>query len=215
MLTAEIVLIVLSNYETADITTDAQKILSCIARTGQRFGKKMIIDILRGSKNARLLSLGLDKQSTYGLMSEQTEKRVRDIVDYLDEKGYIIVDGSEYPVLKLTSASYNVLHGNISLQMKIAKQQKKKLSDTGDSFKSTMLDALKQLRKKIAAKQNVPAYIVFSDATLMDMCKKCPRTPDEFIGVSGVGKAKLDKYGKEFIDTIAGFDGENDKKHSE
>ncbi len=200
----------LSNFETVDITVDAQKILSCIAKTGQRFGKKMIIDILRGSKNARLLSLGLDKQSTYGLMSEQTEKRVRDIVDYLDEKGYIIVDGSEYPILKLTSASHNVLHGNISLLMKTVKQQKKKLVDTGNNFKSTMLDALKQLRKKIATKQNVPAYVVFSDATLMDMCKKCPHTPDEFLGVSGVGKAKLDKYGKEFIDVIVGFDGENE-----
>ncbi len=200
----------LSNFETVDITIDAQKILSCIAKTGQRFGKKMIIDILRGSKNARLLSLGLDKQSTYGLMSDQTEKRVRDIVDYLDEKGYIIVHGSEYPVLKLTSASHNVLHSNISLLMKIIKQQEKKSVDAGNNFNSTMLDALKQLRKKIAAKQNVPAYIVFSDATLMDMCKKCPHTPDEFLGVSGVGKAKLDKYGKEFIDVIVGFDSEND-----
>ncbi len=200
----------LSNFETVDITIDAQKILSCIAKTGQRFGKKMIIDILRGSKNARLLSLGLDKQSTYGLMSVQTEKRVRDIIDYLDEKGYIIVDNSEYPVLKLTSTSYDVLHGNISLMMKIVKQQQKKIVNTGSEVKATMLDELKQLRKKIASKQNVPAYVVFSDATLVDMCKKCPHTPDEFLEVSGVGKAKLDKYGKEFIDIIVEFDGEND-----
>lgn len=81
----------------------------------------MIVDILRGSKNTRLLSLGLDKQSTYGLISDQTEKRVQDIVDYLDEKGYIIVDSSEYPVLKLILTSYDVLHGNISLTMKIVK----------------------------------------------------------------------------------------------
>lgn len=128
----------------------------------------MIIDILRESKNARLLPLALDKQSMYVLMPVQTEKHVRDIVGFLDEKGCLIVDGSEYPVLKLTSLSHNVLYGNVSLQMRSVKQQKKKLSDTGDSFKSTMLDALKQLRKKIAAKQNVPA----SDATLKEMCKK-------------------------------------------
>lgn len=200
----------LSNFETVDITIDAQKILSCIAKTGQRFGKKMIIDILRGSKNARLLSFGLDEQSTYGLMSDQTEKRVRDIIDYLDEKGYIIAENSEYPVLKLTSASYNVLHGNISLMMKIVKQQQRKLVNTNSEVKASMLDSLKQLRRKIASKQNVPAYVVFSDATLVDMCKKHPHTPDEFLGVSGVGKAKLDKYGKEFIDIIVEFDSRND-----
>lgn len=198
----------LSNFETVDITVDAQKILSCIARTGQRFGKKMIIDILRGSKNARLLSLGLDKQTTYGLMSEQTEKRVRDIIDYLDEKGYMLVDGSEYPVLKLTAASYDILHGKISLVMKIVKQQQQKKSpvETDRDVMPTMLNALKQLRRKIADKQNVPAYIVFSDATLIDMCKKCPHTPEEFLEVSGVGKAKLERYGEEFMDTIAQFD---------
>lgn len=200
----------LSNFETVDITIDAQKILSCIAKTGQRFGKKMIIDILRGSKNARLLSFGLDEQSTYGLMSDQTEKRVRDIIDYLDEKGYIIVENSEYPVLKLTSSSYDVLHGNISLMMKIVKQQQRQLVNTDSEVKASMLDALKQLRKKIASKQNVPAYVVFSDATLVDMCKKRPHTSDEFLGVSGVGKAKLDKYGKEFIDIIVEFDSRND-----
>lgn len=204
----------LSNFETVDVTIDAQKILCCIAKTGQRFGKKMIVDILRGSKNARLLSLRLDKQSTYGLMADQTEKRVRDIVDYLDEKGYLLVDGAEYPVLKLSPTSYDVLHGNISLTMKIVKQQQKKIVNANSEVQATMLSALKQLRKKIASKQNVPAYVVFSDATLIDMCKKCPHTPDEFLGVSGVGKVKLNQYGKEFLDVIAGFDGENDNEHT-
>ena len=143
-------------------------------------------------------------------MSDQTEKRVRNIIDYLDEKGYIIAENSEYPVLKLTSASYDVLHGNISLMMKIVKQQQRKLVNTNSEVKASMLDALKQLRKKIASKQNVPAYVVFSDAALVDMCKKHPHTPDEFLGVSGVGKAKLDKYGKEFIDIIVEFDSRND-----
>lgn len=199
----------LSNFEAVDITVDAQKILSCIAKTGQRFGKKMVIDILRGSKNQRLLSFGLDKQSTYGIMSKQTEKRVRDIVDYLDEKGYIVVGGIEYPVLKLTSSSYEVLRGNISLMMKTAKEQKKKAVNEDRAVESDMLDALKKLRRKLAAEQDVPAYIVFPDATLVDMCKKRPRTPDEFLDVIGVGRRKLDKYGKEFLDVLAGFDSKN------
>lgn len=199
----------LSNFESVDITVDAQKILSCIAKTGQRFGKKMIIDVLRGSKNDRVLSLGFDKQSTYGLMSDYSEKRVREIVDYLDEKGYIIVEGLEYPVLKLSASSYDILHGNISLMMKVVKQRQKKLAVADSKANLTMLDALKQLRKMIASKQKVPAYIVFSDAALMDMCRKCPHTPDEFLEVSGVGKAKLDRYGKEFMDIIVGFHGES------
>lgn len=199
----------LSNFEAVDITVDAQKILSCIAKTGQRFGKKMVIDILRGSKNQRLLSFGLDKQSTYGIMSKQTEKRVRDIVDYLDEKGYIVVGGIEYPVLKLTSSSYEVLRGNIPLMMKTAKEQKKKAVNEDRAVESDMLDALKKLRRKLAAEQDVPAYIVFPDATLVDMCKKRPRTPDEFLDVIGVGRRKLDKYGKEFLDVLAGFDSKN------
>lgn len=200
----------LSNFEMIDVTVDAQKILSCIAKTGQRFGKKMIIEILHGSKNARLLSLGLDKQSTYGLMSTKTEKEVRDIIDYLEEKEYIIVGGEEYPILKLTPASSDILHGKASLTMHVIKQQKKKLTDTDSEVNATMLDALKQLRRELASEQNVPAYVVFSDSALMDMCRKRPHMSDEFLKVSGVGKVKLDRYGAKFMEVIARFDTESD-----
>lgn len=191
----------LSNYETADITIDAQKILSCIAKTGQRFGRKTIIDILRGSKNEKLLSRGLDKQSTYGIMAEQTEKRVRNTVTFLTEKGYIEAVDSEYPVLKLTPQSYDILRGDVTLTMKVLKEQRVK-EKTELPVNEPLLEALKALRKKLAARQSVPAFVIFTDATLIDMCKKRPRTAEEFLKVSGVGAAKLQKYGKAFLDVI-------------
>lgn len=191
----------LSNYETADITIDAQKILSCIAKTGQRFGRKTIIDILRGSKNEKLLSRGLDKQSTYGIMEEQSEKRVRNTVIFLTEKGYIEAVDSEYPVLKLTPQSYDILRGDVTLTMKVLKEQRVK-EKTELPVNEPLLEALKALRKKLAARQSVPAFVIFTDATLIDMCKKRPRTAEEFLQVSGVGAAKLQKYGKAFLDVI-------------
>lgn len=196
----------LSNFETADITADAQKILSCIARTGQRYGKKMIVDILRGSKNERILSMGLDRQSTYGLLQDLSEKRVRDSIDYLTEKGYLALIGAEYPILQLTEESAAVLRGDVSLMMKVVKQQHKKTVIIEKDLDPSLLDALKQLRRQIAVQQKMPAYVVFSDAALVDMCKKCPRTAEEFLEVSGVGQAKLNKYGREFMTVIAQFE---------
>lgn len=199
----------LSNFETADITVDAQKILSCIARTGQRYGKKMIVDILRGSKNERLLSMGLDRQSTYGLLQDLSEKRVRDSIDYLIEKGYLALVGAEYPTLQLTEESAAVLRGDVSLMMKVIKQPHKKTVIVEKDVHPALLDALKQLRRQLAIQQKMPAYVVFSDAALVDMCKKCPQTAEEFLEVSGVGQAKLNKYGKEFMAVIKQFEKES------
>ena len=99
----------LSNHENTDITVDAQKIMSCVARTGQRYGKKVICDVLRGSKNERLISAGLSRQSTYGIMADCPEKRLRDIIDHLCESGYMTAQGDEYPILKLAPKSCGVL----------------------------------------------------------------------------------------------------------
>ena len=197
----------LTQYELIDITVDSQKILSCIIRTGQRFGKKMVCDILRGSKNERLLRMGLDKQSTYGIMKDCTEKRLRDIIDYLEQHGYIITEGTEYPILKATPSSYYILHGKLALNIKAAKQQREEIHEVTDTaVNASLLDKLKNLRKELAVKLGVPAYIVFSDATLIDMCKKHPKTADEFLEVSGVGNVKLEQYGDLFMEIIREFD---------
>ena len=199
----------LSNHENTDITVDAQKIMSCVARTGQRYGKKVICDVLRGSKNERLISAGLSRQSTYGIMADCTEKRLRDIIEHLCENGYMTAEGDEYPILRLTPKSRGVLTGSETLRMMLEIPQKKKASSAKSAALSPadekLLTALKELRRSLAMRQSVPAYVVFSDATLMDMCRIKPKNRDEFMEVSGVGQRKAIRYGEVFLATIAEF----------
>lgn len=199
----------LSNHENTDITVDAQKIMSCVARTGQRYGKKVICDVLRGSKNERLISAGLSRQSTYGIMADCPEKRLRDIIDHLCENGYMTAQGDEYPILKLAPKSHGVLTGQETLRMMLEIPQKKKAAAAKDAplppTDEKLLAALKDLRKSLAMRQSIPAYVVFTDATLIDMCRLKPKTQEEFIEVSGVGQAKSQRYGEVFLAVIAEF----------
>ena len=199
----------LSNHENTDITVDAQKIMSCVARTGQRYGKKVICDVLRGSKNERLISAGLSRQSTYGIMADCGEKRLRDIIDHLCENGYMTAQGDEYPILKLAPKSRGVLTGQETLRMMLEIPQKKKAAAAKDAplqpADEKLLAALKALRKSLAMRQSIPAYVVFTDATLIDMCRLKPKTQEEFIEVSGVGQAKSQRYGEVFLAVIAEF----------
>lgn len=199
----------LSNHENTDITVDAQKIMSCVARTGQRYGKKVICDVLRGSKNERLISAGLSRQSTYGIMADCPEKRLRDIIDHLCENGYMTAQGDEYPILKLAPKSCGVLTGQETLRMMLEIPQKKKAAAAKDAplppADEKLLAALKDLRKSLAMRQSIPAYVVFTDATLVDMCRLKPKTQEEFMEVSGVGQAKSQCYGEVFLAVIAEF----------
>lgn len=199
----------LSNHENTDITVDAQKIMSCVARTGQRYGKKVICDVLRGSKNERLISAGLSRQSTYGIMADYGEKRLRDIIDHLCENGYMTAQGDEYPILKLAPKSRGVLTGQETLRMMLEIPQKKKAAAVKDAplppADEKLLAALKDLRKSLAMRQSIPAYVVFTDATLIDMCRLKPKTQEEFMEVSGVGQAKSQRYGEVFLAVIAEF----------
>lgn len=199
----------LSNHENTDITVDAQKIMSCVARTGQRYGKKVICDVLRGSKNERLISAGLSRQSTYGIMADYGEKRLRDIIDHLCENGYMTAQGDEYPILKLAPKSRGVLTGQETLRMMLEIPQKKKAAAVKDAplppADEKLLAALKDLRKSLAMRQSIPAYVVFTDATLIDMCRLKPKTQEEFMEVSGVGQAKPQRYGEVFLAVIAEF----------
>ena len=196
----------LTQFETVDITVDAQKILSCIIKTGQRFGKKMICDVLRGSKSERLMRLGLESQSTYGIMKSCTEKRLREIIDSLEQQGYIAAEGGEYPVLKVTAASYGVLRGNVNISMKAVKAKAEQPHKSANNPVNTeLLNKLKELRRELALKKRVPAYVIFSDAALTDMCVKLPQTPEEFLNVSGVGNVKLKQYGEQFLEVIGKY----------
>jgi len=196
----------LSVHKLVDVTIDAQKIMSCIARTGQRYGKTVICDVLRGSKSEKILKAELNNQSTYGIMKEVTARHIFGTIDFLAEKEYISAD-NETEVLKLLPKSRDVLFGRERLVMKKVENSEKvvKTHRPEVPVNSELLDALKALRKGIASKKSVPAYVIFTDATLIDMCKKCPETPDEMFEVSGVGRTKLEKFGKQFLEEIAKF----------
>lgn len=196
----------LSVHKLVDVTIDAQKIMSCIARTGQRYGKTVICDVLKGSKSEKILKAELNSQSTYGIMKEVTARHIFATIDFLAEKEYISAD-NETEALKLLPKSRDVLFGRERLVMKKVENSEKvvKTHRPEVPVNADLLDALKALRKSIASKKSVPAYVIFTDATLIDMCKKCPETPDEMLEVSGVGRTKLEKFGKEFLEVIAKF----------
>jgi len=197
-----------ANFEETEVTVDAQKILSCIFRMGERYGIKMVIDTLRGSRQEKILKLGLDKLTTYGIMAEIKEKRIRDIINHLVLNEYIVLTNSEYPVAKLTEKSKSLLSGSETLVMKIVKDQEKpvkkqsKASRHLGSVDQDLFARLKGIRAGFAQKQQVPAFVIFSDATLIDMCHKMPRTKEEFLMVSGVGESKLKRYGDAFLGVL-------------
>ncbi len=206
----------LTQFDEIDITVDTQKILSCIKRTGEKYGKTIIVDVLRGSKSERVMGQGLNNQTTYGLLKEYKAHKIREIIDFLEYEDYIASTGGEYPVLTVTSKANGVLFQGEKLTMKMAKPKDDTLEFTNMSKKSkktasgrivnqTLLEKLKQLRKRIADEKHVPAYIVFSDATLIDMCRKLPQTSEEFLGILGVGNAKLAQYGEAFMRVIRVF----------
>lgn len=166
----------LSVHKLVDVTIDAQKIMSCIARTGQRYGKTVICDVLKGSKSEKILKAELNNQSTYGIMKEVAARHIFGTIDFLAEKEYISAD-NETEVLKLLPKSRDVLFGRERLVMKKVENSEKvvKTHRPEAPVNSDLLDALKALRKSIASKKSVPAYVIFTDATLTDMCKNAPK----------------------------------------
>lgn len=197
----------LTQFEDVDITIEAQKILSCIKRTGERLGRKTVCDILRGAKTEKIIRMGLDKQTTYGIMQEYTAVQMREIIDHMEYEEYIETRGEEYPILALTERAGAVLFGGEKVFMKRAKpkpesERKSKSEKTAVAVDSGLFAKLKAVRRELADKKKVPAYIVFSDATLIDMCKRLPTNPAEMLEVSGVGKQKLEIYGEAFLEVL-------------
>jgi ATP-dependent DNA helicase RecQ len=214
-----------NEYEETDITVEAQKIISCVYRLKQRsrsFGKTMIIDILRGSKNEKIKSYNLDSLSVWGIMSEKKSHRVRTILDFLIDEGTLSIEGDEFPVVVLGDGYHKILNEEQQIHMKLPKEQEikfkedksqqKKLSkaeikkaDLSEGFDKALFEKLKELRKELAVKEAIPAYIVFSDASLRDMCRKKPVSLVQFSTINGVGNVKLEKYGEVFLEVIKNY----------
>ena len=218
----------LTEYEDVDVTLEARKIISCVYRLKQRdraFGKTMIIDILRGSKSEKIKRFDLDSLSVWGIMRNEKPHRIRAVIDFLIDEGCLVSEGSEYPIVVLGSGCEEVLREERRLYMKLPREKTPEPAKTGrlpgaysdgsatkgvsapDALLETSADVdlyekLKELRKKIATKEAVPAYIIFSDASLRDMCRKKPVSLTQFSAVKGAGAVKLEKYGGAFVQVI-------------
>ncbi|MCL2186390.1 MAG: DNA helicase RecQ [Treponema sp.] len=202
----------LTEYSEIDVTLEAQKIISCVYRLKQRgrfFGKTMIIDILRGSKNEKIKRFGFDSLSTYGIMSGVSAHRIRLVIDFLIEENILLLEDGEYPVVILGDAE-GIFKEEKRVFMKLPDEKpaakEKELPVNAEvsnaDIDQNLFEKLRSLRNEIAARESVPAYIIFSNAALNDMCRKKPVSIVQFSAVNGVGRVKLEKYGDDFTSLI-------------
>jgi ATP-dependent DNA helicase RecQ len=184
-----------ADSELIDITIDAQKVFSCIMRLRERFGVTVIAEVLKGSRSQKINKFHFDALPTYGIMGDRTLPEIRELIGRLAAMGYLVLDGGEFPVYKLTGAAIAVMRREKTVLQKVIKHKAAKVSNT-------LLDSLKNLRKTIAAESAIPPYMVFSDATLREMATLTPLTKDEMLTVKGVGEVKFERYGERFITEI-------------
>lgn len=218
--------------ERIDVTRESQMLLSAVARTGQRFGAGHVIDVVAGARSDRIRQLRHDELPTYGVGRDRSRRFWRILVDNLLGQGLLEVTGEEYPVLRLGRGAAEVLrgetpvHGTRVLEPehrepggrgrrgtsgKGAKAGRRAgLPGSGDegafdgTFDEELFERLRELRMRLARAQGVPPYIIFSDRTLREMASLVPTTPDDLLQVTGVGSAKLERYGEAFLEVIRG-----------
>lgn len=181
-----------------DITIDAQKVLSCVYRVHERFGVKMVAEILKGSKNARMKQFHFERLSTYALMKERTVKQISDLILRLAAMQYVNITESQYPVLQLNALSWQVLRGQKKVWQKVVTVKKSEI-------KNDLFEKLRLVRRELAIKANLPPYMIFSDATLAQMAQDKPSSVEEMSQIKGVGEFKLNKYGDDFLRVIKNF----------
>ena len=198
-------------------------ILSCVGRIkgylGYPLGETLVIRTLHGSREKRVTELGLDRLSTYGLLRHLSRTAIRDMTDALITGGYLHVDSHD--ALVLTAKADGVLYRKEAVTAEIreaisprpaAKDKKERFGQAwkapdADSYDLRLYETLRELRMRIAQKENVPVYVVFSNAALKDMAAKAPVTLPQFLEVSGVGDYKANRYGEEFVAAIREYKG--------
>ena len=205
--------------ETFDGTVAAQKVLSCVARTGQRFGAVYLIDVLRGRANERIRRLRHDQLPTFGVGAEFDEWQWRSVIRQLVARGLLQVDRAGYGGLQLTKQAVPVLLGGTQVMLrrdllsepesegprKRKKTRKVLLTaadDSGQPVDQDLYEVLRDLRRDIAKEQGVPAYVIFHDKTLAAMAAHRPTSEEHLLRISGVGEAKLERYGERFLAAI-------------
>ena len=195
----------LTQYEECDIRMEASRLVECIRHSGERFGKTMIVDIVKGSANAKIKSYHLDRNPAYGSLKDSSRNHLYEILQHLQFQGILKQSEDGYSVLSIHQEELLPTDG--PLMMKIVKEKQVQTpvvqTDSGDN---RLFELLRICRSQLARKAHAPPYMVFSDKTLHDMCAKAPHSREEMLGVSGVGEVKYDKYGEAFLKVIASFD---------
>lgn len=200
----------LDQSEMIDITIEAQKILSCIYRVQEKYGVSVIIQVLRGSRNKRVLEFGLDNVSTYGIMKDYSEATLREIIMTLVSMGYIIVTADKFPVLKLSSKSRDVLNGREKVYHKKHLLEIKSSAKNGRSLGGSLSEGydeelflkLKELRYSISQEKEMAPFMIFHDSTLKEMATYFPQSKAKMLTIKGVGLKKYETYGDAFLDVI-------------
>lgn len=202
--------------ETWDATEVAQKLLSCVYRTGQRFGAVHIMHVLRGIETDKVLQHQHQQLSTFGIGSSIQESQWRSVIRQLVVRGLLRVELDSYNALQLTDSCRPILQGEQALYLR--KEEPRALSKKQASTKASrkiqiapqdqeLWEELRQCRKYLADEYNVPPYVIFHDATLKDMLDSLPQSASELLRISGVGDSKLEKYGADFLEIIRRYAG--------
>lgn len=194
----------LDDREIVDITSDAQKALSCVVRMDQKYGKKMVTRVLVGKDDVANDWHHFERLSTFGIFKDITLKQTSRLLDFLTANGFLKSSGGKYPILLLSDKGLDVLKGKTSVvrrkEEKVVAESKSIVAD--GSFDEALFEQLRKLRLNLAREQGIAPFMIFSDKTLKNMCQSMPTNSEEFLAVSGVGKVKLEQYGEKFISKI-------------
>ncbi|MDD3272275.1 MAG: DNA helicase RecQ [Syntrophomonadaceae bacterium] len=191
--------------ELRDITIEAQKIFSCIVRMKQAYGSKLIASVLKGSKQKRIIELGFDRLSTYGIMSELSTASIIDLINLLAAEDYLSISSGKYPVVTLTPRARPVLRSQEQIILSLPKIPQAAAPE------SNLFEALRELRLQIARQQGLPPYVVFPDITLREMATYLPQDREAMLKINGVGQVKFERYGEQFLDIIRRYTNHSDE----
>ena len=190
-----------------DKTIDAQKVISCVYRVKRGYGVGMLVDVLRGSKNKKLLDLKLNEVSTYGIMKDYSKDNLTEFINTLIALGYLNY-GGEYPVVSLNNNSMEIVKGKRTVWIR-----EHKINKASFTVDNELFEILRRLRHEIAVSEKVPPYMVFGDSTLKELSSRMPVDKEQMLEVSGVGERKYDKYGQRFIEKIMNYLNSNNINH--
>ena len=191
-----------------DITVPAQKFLSCVKRTGERFGAGHVVDVLRGAKSEKVLKWGHDHLSTYGIGTELSQKQWLHLARQLVQLGYLSQEG-EYRTLSLTPKASDALRDRLPIMGQLQEVEERprsaKARQTELAYSHALFALLRQKRKELADEAGVPPYVIFSDRTLVEMAAYYPQSAESMLNISGVGQVKSRQYGEVFVQVIQAY----------